>query len=611
MSEPTKPFEMDEGEDDPKDTEAYERIVKRHAFNPRVYDINDRFNEAGEAYDPANKPHTTLELVAHLEANKDVQLEANVICKEVKGDRAGQVRHRKFDRDSFLEQFHKWKDEKVGFREWDNFSTDQDGTSGVGSNLLGHDFVPLLSGPFFKQLYYYDYLRMHALAFHAYHHDPVAKRCIDTILQFTLGRGFSVDFPDDSTQGDQALWEAWATANNLSQRFRKIALELLLFGEQFIWWLPDNAINITYQIRPGQESPTGVIPRIRQIDPSVIWEIVTYPEDIERVLYYQWVAPTQFQIYTGSDKGSVVPSTKFIYQQIPATDIMHFKVNCVSEEKRGRSILFNVLGDLKRLRDTLDFSIAGMQKCVAWSIDTEIEGSQADVDAYITAQQQLGTIPNAGSEFIHTSKIKREYLSNKTAEGGGNGDTFDWVLSKIAMGIGIPVNYLGGHQSGGTNRASAVVATEPVTKLFESFQLEYETIILAFAKKIGCKTVPEVTFPELVTQDRSAKLRDIMQSERAGYIAKSRAATMSAKELNITNYDWESETEDMQKEGPIDPNLLTTGGSAGGSPFGGGGSSPSNPAEDAAIGADEEPGKTKPSSLTGPEKRKISMRYGA
>ena len=430
-----KPFEH--GDDDAPETK---KIPFRHsnqgAFDSERYTFNDRFNPT----EKSEKPRTTIELVKHLEKNPNVEIEAKLICRE----KDGVVSTRTFNRQQFLEQWNKWGTKFTTFRESiDCFSGGyvggNQGLYNQGDLNIGEDFVPLLSGPYYKQLYYYDYLRMHALAFQAYHHDPVAKRCIDTILQFTLGRGFSVDFED---QEDQAAWAAFVDANNLDSRFESIARELLMFGEQFIWWLPNRDINITYDIFPSQKSKKGFIPRIRQIDPSVIWEIVTYPEDIERVLYYQWIAPTQYQMYTGTDEGAPVSGSKFIFQQIVAEEVMHFKINCVSDEKRGRSVLFPVFGDLKRLRDTIDYSIAGMQKAVAYSIDTTIEGSQEDIDRYVAAQNALGPVPPAGNEFVHTKAVEREYLSNTASKGGATGDTFDWVLSKIAMGIGMPVSYL-------------------------------------------------------------------------------------------------------------------------------------------------------------------------
>ena len=39
-------------------------------------------------------------------------------------------------------------------------------------------------------------------------------------------------------------------------------------------------------------------------------------------------APTQYQMFTQADKGGErVPSSKFIYQQIPAEQVLHYRIN--------------------------------------------------------------------------------------------------------------------------------------------------------------------------------------------------------------------------------------------------------------------------------------------
>ena len=518
------------------------------AFDEARYEFMDRFVPASGA-DP-HELHTTPELVAFLEKNKDVEIDARVLA--VKPGKKGFSVSR-MNREAFLSNYQKGNSV---FREgFDAFAYDE-----PTGNRVGDDTVNLLGGPFNKQLYIYDYLRMHAYAFHAYHHDPIAKAAVQTIIDFTLGRGYRVDCQDKKAL---ALWRAFEEANDLQERVRQAALELSIYGETMIWWLPDNATKIGYKLAPGQEVPKGLLPRIRLIDPSVIWEVVTYPEDQERILYYQWVAQTQYSIYTGRDGGQTVPNSKFIYQQLPADQVMHFKVNSVSNEKRGRSDLFPVLGYLKRLRDSVNYSIIGMQKASAWAIDTTIEGSQNDIDRYTQDMLAQSTFAPAGSEFVHTSKIKRQYLSNEGASRGGNSQAFEWTLSMIASGVGIPINYFGTHLSGGQTRASAITATEPVTKRFEMRQGVYERMIKAIAKRFfaqfGMSPEIEVTFPDLITADRSAKLKDLALAETQGWITKERAANIAAKELGITEFEFEQEQEETAPQPQVQSPLSSPG----------------------------------------------------
>jgi hypothetical protein len=519
-------------------------------FDPQSYEVDDTFTPWSGA-NPL-EIHSVQELI---EAAKKgtIEVDAKVIGYDAK-KRWG---FKRLDTKAFTEACA--KNGKRSFKEAaDLFAYDLNG----GQNYVGgQDFTPLLGGPFNKQLYYYDYLRMHSLAFYAYHHDPIAKAIVSITRDFVLGRGVRVDIKDPKAQ---AIWDAFAKVNNLDRQLELICDESSIYGENMIWWLPDNDTKIGYQLRGDQAVPKGYLPRFRLIDPSVIWEIVTYPEDITRVLYYQWVAPTQYQLYTDG----TVPTAKFIYQQIPANQVDHFKINCVSNEKRGRSDFFPALGYMKRLREAVDYQIIAMQKQAAWAIDTSIEGSQQDVDGYVQAMEQMGTIPPAGSEFAHTSKIKREMIS---PAGGNKGQqaAFEWCLSMICASVQIPTNYMGTHMSGGAARASAVVATEPVAKKFQMRQLYMERVILKMgerlSEKFGLDFDMEVTFPELISQDRSAKLKDLALAESQRWVSNETAAEIAAKEFGITSYKYAEEIQRIAqdvKDLPPPPMPLTQPGMA-------------------------------------------------
>ena len=465
------------------------RVLKSTVINTD-YEVDDSFQPARNI----DEIHSTEELL-HFAEKGEVEIDARVLAVSKTG--LGYV---KMDTKDFVEASRN-DATKVNFKESnvDYFGMDMQGPS----SLVGQDYTPLLGGPFYKQLYIYDYLRMHSASFYAYNHDPMARQIVHITRDFTLGRGWKSECENKFAL---AIWEAFVEANDLVNLVDSLALETSIYGETMIWWLPDNNTKIVHNLPEDQMPPKGLIPRVRLIDPSCIWEIVTFPEDITRVLYYQWVSPTQYQIYSGSYNGKSVPSSKFIYQQIPANQVMHYKINSVSNEKRGRSDLFPVLGYLKRLRDSVNYSVIGMQKNMAWSVDTTIDGSQDDIDAYVESQNALGSIPSAGSEFVHSKKVERKYLSNDAGR-GGNSLSFDWCLSMIAAGSGIPVNYFGTHLGGATTRASALVATEPVTKKFEKRQQFYEQILKDLSQKLfkhfGISADIEFTFPELVTQDRS------------------------------------------------------------------------------------------------------------
>lgn len=534
--------------------EMHLKVIK-HGLMTKDYEVNDRFQKSDGSFFGA---HTTAEMIEVLSRDKSVGLEARVIHATPSG-----FVQKNVSRETFLEASkRKALISKKGnkLREADVFATDASSAGGAGLGLIGDDYAPLLGGPFNKQLYMYDYLKMHAYAFFSYNHHPLAKFIVDTIVDFTLGKGFRVDVRGKDKDAGLVTWRAVEKANDFQRRMRHAAKNYSKYGENMLWELPNNLSKIAYDVRPGQEPPKALLPRYRLIDPSVIWDICTYPEDIERVLFYQWIAPTQYQLFTGRDKGEAVPSYKYIYQQVPADQVLHFKTNCDSNEKRGRSDLFPVLGYLKRIQDSVNYAIIGDQKRSAWAIDTSVDGSPADLQAYADSQAALGTVPPAGSEFIHSKKVERKYLANEGGAKGGGSMSFEWCLSMIAAGVVIPVSYFGTHLSGGQTRASAIVSTEPSAKKWEARQGDMKTMIEAIfertMRRFNLHCDCEVVFPEIVTHDRTAKLKDISLALAEGLISKRRAAEMVAKELGIDSFDWEKEQDEIKKDGPVaDMNL--------------------------------------------------------
>lgn len=526
--------------------------LSNQSFNEKKYEYDFSYKKA-DITDPWSIK-TTSEMLECLDARPDVELDAKIIGISEAG-----MKTRKYNSQSFREAFSEGEKKSFNFKEFDAFARSDFGND--GGSFVGQDFTPLLGGPFYKNLYYYqDYIRMHAECFFAYHNDPVAKAIISITRDFVLGTGYEVQCDTSDHMGKLAMatWKAFEEVNHLQHQMDEACTELGIYGENLFWWLPNNATKITYQLGPNEKIPTGIIPRVRLLDPSNMIEIVTYPEDITRKLFYVWLTPTQYQIYTSAQGPSadptqpVQPTMKFIYQQIPADQILHFKINSVSNEKRGRSDLFPVLSYLKRFRDTINYAMIADQKVSAWAMDTTIKGNQEDIDNYIADQARMPTIPFAGSEFVHSDAITRNYIGNSSA-GNKMTDSGLYCLSAICAGTQIPFNYLGTHLSGGSTKAAALVATEPVAKKMEKRREVMKRVIKELWKRLMKEAgIPitdcSVIFPEIITQDRSQKLQDLALGEQQGWWTKERAATIAAKEMGMTDYDFNSEQENLDKE---------------------------------------------------------------
>ena len=480
---------------------------------------------------------STPALVEMLEADPTLEVDARVLAVH---PTTGKVGVRKLDRKGFLEAAKQSEEKTAKLREAvDVFGMTDSLTPDMG--LVGDDFVPLLGGPFYKNLYTIDFFRACSASFWAYNHDPIAHAALNIMKDFTLGRGYRID---SENKGALALWRAFEKVNKLEEQMSQFALEIGIYGESCFWWLPNNETRIIQRPGPNDKINKGLIPRIRLLDPTVFWEVITHPEDPTSEIAYVWVSPTQYQTYT-SAFGQSQPANKFIFQQIPADQISRYKINVVTGEKRGRGDLFSVLGFLKRLRDSVNYSIIALQKQASWAVDVTIRGSQADIDAYVEDQASRGSVAPAGSEFVHTEAITREFLAPQAGKAGGS-DAFEWALSMVCAGLGIPVSYFGTHLSGGQTRASALVATEPVAKRFEMRQQVYERVIRDLWDRLmdwaGLGHVDcEITFPEIIAADKSQKLKDLSLAQAQGWISAERAATIAAKEMGITTFEWDEE----------------------------------------------------------------------
>jgi len=429
--------------------------------------------------------------------------------------------------------------------------------SGVGREM---DFLPLMSGPYSKQLYWFDYLDMHSKAFEAWTHNPIAKRICKIIPQFVLGKGVEATVisaelatgktvPDEQTgekmdevldyreQAQGILDEHWRR-NSMVIRSKQILRDLVIFGEQFPRYF---------------EAPWGL--KVRQIDPSTVWEVVTDPDDCENIFYLHQQYPTRYQWFVDLP----IPTIKYIIRQVPSLHFYHMKINTVAGEVRGRSEIFAVLGWLKRVKEFATDRVIRNKMANLFVLDVSVEGGETEVT---TARAQFSTPPTPGSFFIHN---KAAELQGIRAEVGAGDVTADWDMLMVitAVGAGISQEYLGLPSSG--TKAGALVGTEPDIKTFEDYQDIMECFFQqdcerVFQRAKEMKKLPdklevkvEITYPAIAEENRSEKLKDIAFEESMSHISHRRASTMAARELSITSYEYEEEQkqiaeEDAQKE---------------------------------------------------------------
>jgi hypothetical protein len=426
------------------------------------------------------------------------------------------------------------KTRRPSFREgWPFLSSSDLGSTYQQDPNQFTEYTPYYNGPFSKQQYF-DYFAGHARAYQEYTHSPVGKRIVDILVQYALGRGFKVR---SKKPANDKKWRKFNRKNRITHKTRKYwAREYLIYGENFIDKM-----------------------RWVSIDPSTIIDIICegYDEHIDDVLYYQQMFQTATQTYAGLRVPGVPGSKdskigKYIVRQIPADQVIHIKTNVVSVEKRGRSVLYSVLGWIKRLTDTFNAQILGEQLRASFVWDDEVKGGETEVAAHAAKYQY---IPVAPSIFVHNESVKRTPLAPMANISQGQSNIIQELLALIATAVGLPKDHLNVFAGGGSNRATAIVGAEPFTKVIEDLQEDLSDllhqVLAAFCAQAGIdydEDEWEVIFPSVQKDALNDRLKAIATCESMGWFSKERAANMAAAEMEADNYDAETELSKIADE---------------------------------------------------------------
>ena len=452
-------------------------------------------------------------------------------------------------------------------------NSDLGSNSGADPNQFT-EFTPWFSGPFYKNIPYAYFPGM-AASREAVNHHPVAHRIIDVLCQYSLGRGFAIRCKNNAITDK---WDSFAKSVKLKNKIRKFwGREYLIDGELTI----DKA-------------------RMISVDASTIMDIVCegFDEYVDRPLYLQQMFETATQTYAGIEVPGVPKSKdskpgKWIVRQIPADQVIRIKTNCTSQDKRGRPVIFSVFGWLKKYKDAATAKVLSEQLAASFVFDDEIDGSAADVAAH---GQRYNYIPVAPSVFVHNKSVKRTALQ-QTGGGrtGGGTDIAQEILALIATAMGFPKDFFNVMSQGSGSRATAIVGSEPFTKVIEDLQQDFEelldSIIEYFCQQNDIKYNEhdwQIIFPSVSKDSAKDFISNVATAEEMGYINKRRAATMVAAELECDNFDFDEEQEkgatDTAAHPPINPGVPPPAGRFGAQ-------MPQLPgaATDAELGAEDNP----------------------
>jgi hypothetical protein len=191
-----------------------------------------------------------------------------------------------------------------------------------------------------------------------------------------------------------------------------------------------------------------------------------------------------------------------------------------------------------------------------FALDVAVDGTEADVTA---AEDQFDTPPGPAAVLVHNKAVEVEF-KNTSANANDAMTDAETILKVIAIGAGVSENFLG--VSRAQTRAGALISTEPDVKNFEDYQELVEEVLMDTAERVfksrRLSVQPmEFTFPAIAQEDRSAKVKDIAFMEAMDYFSKERAATMGAREFQITDYEYRAEQQKIREEREGEPVIAT------------------------------------------------------
>lgn len=292
--------------------------------------------------------------------------------------------------------------------------------------------------------------RMQELALYVWESNLLANRLIELPLAYILAEGVRLVAEDDDAQGAlDAFWNDPINAMDL--HLVEHVRELALFGEQ-CWPAFVN-------------STTGHV-RLGYLDPALIETVVTDPENAKQPIGIvtrkdrKGNARRYRVIVNGEDDDLFAPRTVEIRTTFTDGDCFYFRVNGLSNGKRGRSDLLAQVDWLDAYEQFLFGEIDRAQFLRAFVWDVTMKGA---TPAEVEARAKQVKPPSPGSVRVHNDS--EEWSAEAPSLNAADMSETARLFRNHVMGGGsVPEHWYGG--GGDVNRSTGESMGEPTFKIF-------------------------------------------------------------------------------------------------------------------------------------------------
>jgi len=378
------------------------------------------------------------------------------------------------------------------------------------------------------------YLEIHNACYEAYNSNPLANYIVEITTNFVLGAGITVVAANKRAQRVIDLF--WRDGDNhMDTRVYSLCTELSLYGEQFIRFFVN---------------PYDGRVKIAQIDPSLIDEVETDRENVERVTRVR-VRPT------GPSRGSIVDSRKKdagsdsspsdntssidsdgAWLSCP-DEVAQVAINKVSNAKRGKSDLATLLPWLRRYKDWLTdrVRINKYKGAFLWTI--KLQG--ADRKTIDRKRMEYSYPPEPGSIVVHNESEEwgavQPHIDADNVAADGRA-----IKLMIAMGAGLPEHYLS--EGGEVNHATAAEMGLPTFRKFQRRQDQFALLIRTIVDRVLDEAVKAGTLPAGVDRAYEVVMPELAPDDNAR--AAQATATMATALATARAQGWVSDETAMR-----------------------------------------------------------------
>ena len=385
-----------------------------------------------------------------------------------------------------------------------------------------------------------------------YHTDPGARGLIDSMVGFILGKNAAVMTEDEDAQ---AYWDAWCAdkQNRFDRRSKELVRRLLRDGEFFLrFFKAAGQLNYEYGDEEKKQTKTAEYMTIRFIDPEEIkdksnthsYGIETDADDVETPLKY----------YRCFIKNNVEET-----DVIDADEIIHGKILCDSNEKRGKSFLIGIAKYLKNYQIWLDdrITLNRIRSFFHFIIKPTGELSAAGLKAKFQDESTTATgttaskkMPKPGTAIV-AKGVDYEF-KNLNINAPDTKDDGRNIERMICKGTQLVEGVVTGDYSN-QNFASALVAESPMVKAIENWQdiigdyiKEIYQKVIQFGKKTNA--VPASASEDCSVNFATMIHRDLQADTTAYQIHKMNGWASDKTISTKLGYEYEEEQQQIDKE---------------------------------------------------------------